>query len=123
MRDPKWRSPAIGDTGSGYDIGRRGLAVAMAALDGRGSATGQVDAARTPFGQLESLTAAIYAAGNPTALIAAFAPGVLSLAAADRVQLNGENRRWSWTGSVIREGALNMGRDVLSSCTWVGFRC
>jgi len=73
--------PWVGDHGSGLDVGRRGLAAAMAAGDvRRGGSPALADAARRRFGPLDQVPARIYADANPTALVASFCPDVAAAA-------------------------------------------
>ncbi len=70
----------LGDAGSGYDIGRRGLESALRAHDGRGgSETLRVRAAKR-FGDLDRLSGLVHGAVNPARTVAAFARDVLRAA-------------------------------------------
>lgn len=122
--------PLLGDAGSGYDVGRRGAVAALEHHDGRGGSAALAAAAAARYGPLADLTARVYAADNPTALLAAFAPDVAAaadagdpvaraiwrtaagavvraiLGAADRVFPAGEAAEVSWAGSLLELEAL-----------------
>jgi glucosamine kinase len=115
----------LGDRGSGYDIGRRGLLAAMEHHDGRAEHDSLYAAACARFGDLDRLAATLYGSDNPARDLASFTPDVVELArrgdaeaasildgavtalataivaAADRVGLRGDERIWSWAGSIL----------------------
>lgn len=115
----------VGDAGSGYDIGRRGLAAALAAHDGRLTTRLQA-AAEARFGPLAELPGWLYAQPEPVHIVASFSREVAEAAragdlaalgivdgAADaveaavraalvRCQLRGSQRRVALTGSLGR---------------------
>ena len=70
----------LGDDGSGYAIGRRGLAQALRHHDGRGGSAGLAARAAARFGPLDDLTALVFASAAPVALIASFAREVADAA-------------------------------------------
>ena len=70
----------LGDDGGGYWIGRRGLALALRARDGRGGSPTLLRRAESRFGA--RLVPAIYDAPDPVAAIATFAPDVADAASA-----------------------------------------
>jgi glucosamine kinase len=72
--------PALGDAGSGYDLGRQGLVAALAARDGRGGSDALLAAARERFGPVEDLPAQLYASDNPAGLVASFTRDVAEVA-------------------------------------------
>lgn len=115
----------LGDAGSGFDIGRRGLAAAMAGHDGR-RATALQAAAEDRFGPVAHLPGWLYAQPEPVHLVASFAPQVAEAArlgdtvargiwdaaaeaiaeavaaALDGAQLSGAERRVSFAGALGR---------------------
>lgn len=115
----------IGDQGSGFDIGRRGLQAALATYDGRRADHDLLAAAQFHLGTSDSMAEHLYAAEEPVPLIAAFTTALADLArnghptaneifreaaqatataigAGTRgLALTGEERRWSWAGSVL----------------------
>lgn len=72
----------FGDEGGGYDIGLKGLRVAVRALDGRGPESVLLDRAMAHFGLTADRESFLgFAAGNPQRhLVAAFAPEVVRAA-------------------------------------------
>jgi glucosamine kinase len=72
----------LGDAGSGYDIGRRGLAAALRAHDGRGGSALLAELAADAFGPLDGVVAAVYGAANPVGVVAGFADQVARAARA-----------------------------------------
>ena len=73
----------IGDEGGAFWIGRRALASALAAADGRGHATELLAAAEDWFGvPAADLAVHVHTRDEPVADVAGFAPRVLELAAA-----------------------------------------
>jgi N-acetylglucosamine kinase-like BadF-type ATPase len=64
----------LGDDGGGYWIGRRGLALALRARDGRGGSAALLARAEARLGR--NLVSAVYDAPDPVAVIAAFASDV-----------------------------------------------
>jgi glucosamine kinase len=65
-----WR---LGDAGSGYWIGRRGLEQALRAQDGRGGSPLLAGLAEGLFGPLDDLSQRVEGSGNPTGYVAGFA--------------------------------------------------
>ncbi|MFB5190604.1 N-acetylglucosamine kinase [Alicyclobacillus fastidiosus] len=77
----------IGDEGSGFDIGRRGLMAAIRSYEARGPATALWEVVQDKF-QLSSpnrLIPVIYESENPIAAVAAFAADVVAMASVDVV--------------------------------------
>ncbi|WAH44463.1 hypothetical protein NZD89_00830 [Alicyclobacillus fastidiosus] len=77
----------IGDEGSGFDIGRKGLMAAIRSYEARGPATALWEVVQNKF-QLNSpnrLIPVIYDSENPVAVIASFAEEVVALAGVDPV--------------------------------------
>jgi N-acetylglucosamine kinase-like BadF-type ATPase len=70
----------LGDAGSGFEIGRRGLAAALRAHDGRGGSALLAELAAEAFGPLDEVVEAVYGAGNPVGAVAAFAARVAEAA-------------------------------------------
>lgn len=115
----------LGDAGSGFDVGRRGLAAALAAFDGRGGSPDLMAAAAARFGAVDALPGLLYGDDNPARLAASFAPDVAAAARAgdavaraiwaeaataiveavaaaiDRADLRGGDQRISWAGSML----------------------
>jgi N-acetylglucosamine kinase-like BadF-type ATPase len=72
----------VGDSGSGFWIGRSGLDAAMRAFDGRGEATVLQEAARERFGALDELYMVIQGDERRVSLVASFARTVIEAATA-----------------------------------------
>lgn len=72
----------LGDDGSGFAVGRAGVRAALAAREGRGPATGLLDAAVDFFGDLDALPHRIYTSKAPVRDLAAFTPAVAAVARA-----------------------------------------
>jgi glucosamine kinase len=70
----------LGDAGSGFWIGRRGLEQALRAHDGRGGSALLAGLAECHIGSLDELPARVDASMNPTAMVAAFARQVAEAA-------------------------------------------
>jgi N-acetylglucosamine kinase-like BadF-type ATPase len=70
----------LGDAGSGWWIGRRGLDEALRASDGRGGSTVLAGLAENHIGPLDTIPSRIASAGSPAAAVAAFAPLVADAA-------------------------------------------
>jgi glucosamine kinase len=70
----------LGDAGSGFWIGRRGLEQALRAHDGRGGSAVLAGLAEGHLGPLDELPARIEASGKPVATVAAFARQVAQAA-------------------------------------------
>lgn len=70
----------LGDDGGGYYIGRRGLASALRAHDGRGGSLALLQRARDEFGKPESLRDLVYGSPNPAGEVARFAREVAEAA-------------------------------------------
>lgn len=70
----------LGDAGSGYAIGRRGLDAALRAHDGRGGSEAVRVLAQRRFGDLDRLPHVVHGAENPPRVVAAFARDVLQAA-------------------------------------------
>lgn len=72
----------LGDEGSGFSIGRAGLAAGLRAADGRGGSSALLAALRARYGDISPLIDAVYGTPHPAPQIAAFAPDVAALARA-----------------------------------------
>jgi N-acetylglucosamine kinase-like BadF-type ATPase len=70
------RGAALGDLGSGYWIGRRGLEVALDEAEGRGGSAGLLAEAIRTFGNPDQIVDIVAASESPNASIAGFAEGV-----------------------------------------------
>ena len=70
----------LGDDGGGYYIGRRGLASALRAHDGRGGSHALLQRAQDEFGKPESLRDLVYSSPNPAGEVARFAREVAEAA-------------------------------------------
>ena len=70
----------LGDDGGGYYIGRRGLASALRAYDGKGGSQDLLRRAKDVFGAPESLKNHIYTSSNPAGEVARFAREVAGAA-------------------------------------------
>ena len=70
----------LGDAGSGYWIGARGLEQALRAYDGRGGSAALAGLAECHVGPLDALPQRVDASGNPAATVAAFARSVADAA-------------------------------------------
>ncbi len=77
--------PLLGDEGSGYDMGLCGIKAVLAALDGCGRDTGLVEALRAALGLADwtQVVAGVYGGAIDRPRIAALAPEVFALAAAE----------------------------------------
>src|SRR6266516_687790 len=116
----------LGDAGSGYEIGRKGLAAALRAHDGRqGGSALLAELAAAALGPLDDMVRAVHGASNPVSVVGAFAEQVATaarrgdeiagllwaeaaaelaasaLAAAARSCAPGEAAALSWTGSLF----------------------
>lgn len=99
----------LGDDGSGYAIGRAGLAAALREHDGRGGSAELHRLAEQRFGPLEALPATIHAAANPPRLIASFTPDVAAAAqAADPIAA----RIWQGAAQALAATAVAAGGRV-----------
>lgn len=70
----------LGDEGSGFWIGRAGLAAALASHDGRGGSAALRRRAKAFFGPLEQLPDALYGRADAVPAVAGFAPQVAAAA-------------------------------------------
>ena len=115
----------LGDQGSGFAVGRRGLASALRHHDGRGGSAALAALAERMYGRLDRLAASVYASENRPAAVARFAPAVAeaarsgdadaiaiwrdaadelagtATAALDRLQWSEEPVPLSWTGRLF----------------------
>lgn len=72
----------LGDAGSGYEVGRRGLAAALRAHDGRGGSPLLAKLAERELGPLDELVRLVHGAANPVRTVAGFAEQVAEAAGA-----------------------------------------
>ncbi|HEY3630734.1 MAG TPA: BadF/BadG/BcrA/BcrD ATPase family protein [Jatrophihabitantaceae bacterium] len=70
----------LGDDGSGFAIGRAGVAAALRAREGRGPATSLVDVLDAHFADVADFPHGIYSTDNPVASIASFTRAVAAAA-------------------------------------------
>jgi N-acetylglucosamine kinase-like BadF-type ATPase len=70
----------LGDAGSGFEIGRRGLAAALRAHDGRGGSKRLSELAAAALGPLDEVVERVYGAPNSVGAVAAFAAQVADAA-------------------------------------------
>jgi len=70
----------LGDDGGGYYIGRRGLASALRAWDGRGGSEALRHRAEMSLGKAEQIRERVYGASNPVKEVASFAVQVAQAA-------------------------------------------
>lgn len=78
------RGYLLGDDGSGFDLGRRGLRAVLEHAEGLAPATALTRAAVARFGPVEHLAHAIYRSAAPVAAVASFARDVISAAGASQ---------------------------------------
>jgi N-acetylglucosamine kinase-like BadF-type ATPase len=71
----------LGDSGSGFAIGRSGLDAALRELDGRGGSKALLAAAEQRFGPAAGMAEAVYRCAVPTRTVASFARDVGRVAA------------------------------------------
>jgi N-acetylglucosamine kinase-like BadF-type ATPase len=71
----------LGDSGSGFAIGRSGLDAALRELDGRGGSKALLAAAEQRFGPAAGIAEAVYRSAVPTRTVASFARDVARVAA------------------------------------------
>jgi N-acetylglucosamine kinase-like BadF-type ATPase len=120
----------LGDQGSGFAVGRRGLASALRHHDGRGGSAALAALAERTYGRLDRLAAEVYASENPPATVARFALAVAeaarsgdadaiaiwrdaaeelvdtATAALDRLGWTDEPMPLSWTGRLFDAGRV-----------------
>lgn len=101
-----------GDAGSGFEIGRRGLGVALRAMDGRGGSEPLRAAAARRFGEAPRLVEQIHAAENPVQTVASFAADV-----ADAADAGDETAR-----GILLDAATELARAARAAADRVGLR-
>jgi glucosamine kinase len=95
----------LGDLGSGYDLGRRGLVAALEHHDGRGGSAVLAAAAERRFGSLDGLAGRILGEPERVRTIASFCPEVTAAAeAGDDV-----------AGALVRDAADHLTRAILAA--------
>jgi glucosamine kinase len=72
----------LGDAGSGFEVGRRGLAAALRAHDGRGGSPLLAKLAERELGPLDEVVRVVHGAANPVRVVAGFAEQVAEAAGA-----------------------------------------
>lgn len=109
----------LGDDGSGWWIGRAGLASALAHHDGRGGSAILAAAAETSFGPLDDLAGTVHSAQHPVERIAAFARPVAAAA-----QQGDEVSRgiWDRAGRVLAGSLIAAATrvDDVGAASWTG---
>lgn len=99
----------LGDAGSGFDVGRAGLAAALRTHDGRDGDTSLARFAYRRFGPLHAIPAAIHAEPDPARLIATFAADVAEAARTDDATAAG----------IWRDAAASLGRSAAAAVAQV----
>ncbi len=112
----------LGDDGGGYYIGRRGLASALRAHDGRGGSQALLQRAKDEFGKPESLRDRVYSSPNPVGEVARFA---LEVAEAARGGDSVAKEIWAIAAREVAQTATAaLGRvfapDAPVSVSWTG---
>ena len=112
----------LGDDGGGYYIGRRGLASALRAHDGRGGSQALLQRAKDEFGDPESLRDRVYSSPNPVGEVARFA---LEVAEAAREGDSVAEEIWAIAAREVAQTATAaLGRvfapDAPVSVSWTG---
>jgi N-acetylglucosamine kinase-like BadF-type ATPase len=112
----------LGDDGGGYYIGRRGLASALRAQDGRGGSQALLQRAKDEFGDPESLRDRVYSSPNPVGEVARFA---LEVAEAAREGDSVAEEIWAIAAREVAQTATAaLGRvfapDAPVSVSWTG---
>ena len=112
----------LGDDGGGYYIGRRGLASALRAHDGRGGSQALLQRAKDEFGDPESLRDRVYSSPNPVGEVARFA---LEVAEAAREGDSVAEEVWAIAAREVAQTATAaLGRvfapDAPVSVSWTG---
>ena len=112
----------LGDDGGGYYIGRRGLASALRAHDGRGGSQALLQRAKDEFGDPESLRDRVYSSPNPVGEVARFA---LEVAEAAREGDSVAEKIWAIAAREVAQTATAaLGRvfapDAPVSVSWTG---
>lgn len=97
----------LGDDGSGFAIGRAGVAAALRAREGRGPATSMVDSLDPHFADVPDFPHGIYSTDNPVASIASFTRAVAAAArsgdaVASGLWLRATDRLIATAASVVR---------------------
>ncbi len=112
----------LGDAGSGYEIGRRGLVSALRAFDGRGGSEELRRRAERSFGPMDGLSHRIYGEPGMVAAVAGFAGEVAAAAGdGDRVALS----IWEEAGRELALSAAAAARTVFAkerpvTVSWTG---
>lgn len=112
----------LGDAGSGFAIGRAGLASALRALDGRGGSEDLRVRAERLYGPLGELPTAIYGGEGPARRVAAFAEAV-----ADAARAGDAIAREIWADAAselartaVAAGERALGSDTTAEVSWAG---
>ena len=109
----------LGDSGSGFAIGRSGLDAALRELDGRGGSQALLAAAEQRFGEAAAIAEAVYRSAVPTRTVASFARDVARVAAegdaAARSILEAAGSELAVTACAALERALDPGETAAVS--------
>jgi glucosamine kinase len=100
----------VGDLGSGYWIGRRGIEAALRAVDGRDGSPGLQHLARSTYGELETLPQRLAADPDRVRLVARFAEPL-----AEAARSGNESAAQIW-----REAAGHLADAAAAACRQVG---
>ncbi|WP_084721815.1 N-acetylglucosamine kinase [Rhodococcus marinonascens] len=95
----------LGDNGSGFAIGRRGLRSALRAHDGRGGSEVLRALAERRYGDLDRLPQLVHGASNPPRIVAAFARDVVGAAR------DGDE----WSSTVCAESGAELARTAIAA--------
>jgi N-acetylglucosamine kinase-like BadF-type ATPase len=109
----------LGDDGSAFAIGRRGLNAGLRELDGRGGSEALLDAAAQRFGAPGEIAEAVYRSPVPTRTVASFARDVARVAAAGDAEarsiLEAAGRDLAATACAALERAFDPGEEAVVS--------
>lgn len=97
----------LGDDGSGFAIGRGGMAAALRAREGRGPGTSLADVLAAHFADVPDFPHGIYSTANPVASIASFTQAVATAArsgdaVASKLWVKAADRLVATAASVVR---------------------
>ncbi len=110
----------IGDEGSGWWIGRRGIIAALSAYDGRSGASSLLlEALEQHYGPAARVPATIASSPFPVGLVASFAPAVADAARrGDRVAAAIWNEAARHIGDAVVAAGTRAGFDAASPFAW-----
>lgn len=101
--------PLLGDRGSGYEVGRRGLVSAFQVADGMSGSSSLYEQMLKRFGGVEPAMKAVYGDVNPSRVIASFSRNVAVSAEAGDVAAV---RIWTEAGKVLAQGVIAAARKA-----------